>query len=331
MLLAADVGGTNTNLAVFPSHGSPHSPLAEATLPSAGYSSLGALIREFLAQLDSATIRRASLGVAGPVVAERATITNLPWVLDKEQLQQSLGLSTVHLLNDLEAIAYAVPVLRPDDLHTLNQGKPTLAANVAIIAPGTGLGEAFLTCNGSRYQAHASEGGHADFAPQDPLQVDLLRYLWDRFDHVSYERVCSGIGMPNIYAYLKDSGYAQEPVWLAEKLAALPDPTPLIVNNALQRKNELCVAALDMFVSILGSEAGNLALKVLATGGVYLGGGIPPRILPALSNGRFILSFQNKGRFTELMTRIPIHVILNPKAALLGAARYGLDMEKQQD
>ncbi len=204
-----------------------------------------------------------------------------------------------------------------------------LCGNMAVIAPGTGLGEAFLTWGGSRYRAHASEGGHADFAPNTPLEIELLRYLQLRFKHVSNERVCSGLGLPNIYAYLKDSGHAPEPDWLAEQLAATTDPTPIIVTAALddERPCELCTATLNAFVSILGAEAGNMVLRVLATGGAYLGGGIPPRILPALQQEGFMQAFLHKGRMVHLMARVPVHVILNPKAALLGAACHGLETE----
>ncbi len=271
-------------------------------------------------------LERASFGVAGPVVAGRATITNLPWVMDEEQLQAALHLSSVCLLNDLSAIAHAVPFLELADLHTLNEGQPAPEGNIAVVAPGTGLGEAFLTWDGSRYRPHASEGGHADFAPTSPLETELLRYLQDRFEHVSYERVCSGRGLPNIYAFLKDNGYADEPTWLAEELAAADDPTPVIVNTALARECELCVATLDTFVSILGAEAGNLALKVLASGGVYLSGGIPPRILPALEQERFMEAFRSKGRMSDLLARFPVHVILNPRVALLGAACHELEL-----
>jgi glucokinase len=199
---------------------------------------------------------------------------------------------------------------------------------IAVVAPGTGLGEAFLTWDGSRYVAQPSEGGHADFAPTNPLEVGLLQYLWERYEHVSYERVCSGLGIPNIYAYLRDSGYAAEPAWLAEVLAQAQDPTPIIVNTALDQSQpcELCMGTLDTFVSILGAEAGNMALNTLATGGVYLGGGIPPRILPALERAHFMRSFYNKGRFGEFLARIPVYVIMNPKVALLGAAAFGLTM-----
>jgi len=327
MLLAGDIGGTKTNLAVFSPEDGPRAPLAEATFPSADYPSLEALVREFLSQV-SLSVERASFGVAGPVVASRATITNLPWVMEETQLQETLNLSSVRLLNDLNAIAHAVPFLEPADRHTLNAGQQAPDGAMAVVAPGTGLGEAFLTWDGTRYRPHASEGGHADFAPTHPLEVELLRYLQGRFERVSYERVCSGRGLPNIYAYLKDSGYADEPAWLTEQLAAADDPTPIIVNTALdsQKGCELCVATLNAFVSILGAEAGNLALKVLASGGVYLGGGIPPRILPALEQQRFIEAFRRKGRMSDLLARVPVHVILNPKVALLGAACHGLEL-----
>ena len=191
------------------------------------------------------------------------------------------------------------------------------------------MGEAFLTWDGTRYIAHPSEGGHVDFAPTNELEIGLLRYLQPRFDHVSYERVSSGIGMPNIYDYLKESGYAEEPDWLAEKLEEADDRTPIIATTALdeERSCELCTATLDTFVSILGTEAANLALKVLSTGGVYLGGGIPPRILPALENDLFLDAFLRKGRFSDILERMPVYVILNSEAALLGAACYGLEME----
>jgi glucokinase len=329
MLLAGDIGGTKTSLAIFSPETGPRSPLAEATFPSGRYPSLEALASEFLAQVDLKP-GRASFGVAGPVVAGRATITNLPWVMSETQLQTALDLSPggVRLLNDLVAIANAVPWLESDDVHTLNEGQVVPGGAKAVIAPGTGLGEGFLTWDGLRYRAHASEGGHTDFAPTNSLEVDLLRYLLDRFGHVSYERVCSGRGLPNIYAFLKDSGYAQEPAWLAEQLAAADDPNPVIAKAAFddERRCELCVATLETFVSILGTEAGNMALNVLATGGVYLGGGIPPRILPALEGGRFIDAFRDKGRMSDLMDQIPVHVILNPKVALLGAACHGLEL-----
>lgn len=327
MLLAGDIGGTKTILAVFSLEDGPRRPLVEATFPSADYPTLEAVVCQFLSRLDL-QLDRGCFGVAGPVVNGQATITNLPWQMHEDTLAEALGLDVVSLLNDLESIANAIPLLEADDLYSLNDEAPTPGGAIAVVAPGTGLGEAFLTWDGTRYIAQPSEGGHASFGPTSELEIELLRYMMDIYDHVSWERVCSGIGIPNIYAYLKDSGYAEEPDWLAEKLAAATDPTPVIVNNAQSEGQEcaLCLATLNTFVSILGAEAGNLALKTLATGGVYMGGGIPPRILSALTSSAFMRAFQNKGRFAELMGSIPVHVILNPKAALLGAARYGLQV-----
>ena len=281
MLLAGDIGGTKTNLAVYSPGATLGAPLVEKTFLSPRYPNLESLVREFLSQVDL-EVDRAAFGVAGPVVGGRVTTTNLPWEIDEAHLQQALNLSSVRLLNDLEAIAQSIPFLKRRDFRILNRGKPVSGGAMALIAPGTGLGEAFLTWDGSRYRAHASEGGHVDFAPTSPLEAELLHFLTarDRLEHVSYELICSGLGLPTIYAFLKDRGHAEEPVWLAEQLAAADDRTPVIVNAALGkgRTCELCVDTLNIFVSILGAEAGNLALKVLATGGVYLGGGIPPPI-----------------------------------------------------
>jgi len=325
MLLAGDIGGTKTVLAVCSPEGGPRAPLLETTFPSGRYPSLAAVVRDFMAK-HSYPLTHASFGVAGPVVGGRAEVTNLPWEMSERGLQNELQLQAVHLLNDLESIAYAVPHLGAADLYTINSGQAVEGGALAVIAPGTGLGEAFLTGNGGRYRAHPSEGGHASFAPSDDLQLDLLRYLQKRIGHVSCERVCSGLGLPNIYAFLKDSGYAEEPDWLAARLARAADPTPVIVTTALdpERACEICLATLRTFVSILGAEASNLALKVLSTGGVYIGGGIPPRILPVLQEPYFMRAFLNKGRFTDIVEHMPVHVILNPKAALLGAASYGL-------
>jgi glucokinase len=326
MLLAGDIGGTKTNLAIYSAEAGLRSPLIEATFPSALYPSLEALVHTFLSQTDL-PVERASFGVAGPVVAGRATITNLPWEMSEQQLGESLKLSSVHLLNDLEAIARSIPFLEPAELDLLSEGQPVAHGNVAVIAPGTGLGEAFLTWDDeSHYHPHTSEGGHCDFAPTNELEIGLLRYLLKQFDHVSYERVCSGTGIPNIYEYLRDSGFAEEPLWLSERLTKAADFTPIIVNAALDRSSDLCVATLNTFVAILGSEVGNMALKVMSTGGIYLGGGIPPRILTFLEGENFTKAFHSKGRFVELLEDMPINVILNPGSALLGAACRGLEM-----
>ena len=324
MLLAGDIGGTKTSLAIYSADAGVRKPLAEATFPSALYPSLDALVRTFLSQTNP-SVDRASFGVAGPVVAGRATITNLPWNMNEEQLGESLNLSSVHLINDLEAIARSISYLEPTELHILSKGQPIEHGNIVVIAPGTGLGEAFLTWDdGSHYHPHTSEGGHCDFAPTNELEIGLLIYMRKKYDHVSYERVCSGIGIPNIYTYLRDSGFAEEPLWLSEKLSKSTDYTPIIVDAALDQSSALCVATLNTFVEILGAEAGNMVLKVMATGGIYLGGGIPTRILPFLQSDIFMQAFLDKGRFVMLLNNVPIYVILNPGSGLLGAASYGL-------
>ncbi|MGD2179309.1 MAG: glucokinase [Anaerolineae bacterium] len=323
MLLAGDIGGTKTDLAIFSPDKGPQEPLEESTFASAAHPGLEPMVREFLGRVEW-EVDRAIFGVAGPVIRNRVEVTNLPWTVDAETLRQELGLSSVTLLNDLAAIANGVAHLGPDKLYTLKEGRRDPEGAIAVIAPGTGLGEAFLTWDGERYRPHASEGSHVEFAPSNPRQVQLLRFLWSRLEHVSYELVCSGMGIPNVYAYFKSGGYAEEPHWLAEQLAQAEDPTPVIVNAALEEKSELCVVTLSTFVSILGAEAGNLALKVMATGGVYLGGGIPPRILPALEQESFLEAFHRKGRLGNVLVDVPVHVILDSDIALFGAACYGL-------
>lgn len=325
LLLAGDIGGTKTHLAIFSTETDLREPLAEEKFSSINYDGLEPIVDEFLKQ-SGMRPQRASFGVAGPVVEGVATITNLPWVIRRETLARTFGFSKVYLLNDLVAIANAIPLLQPDELYTLNAGDAVDEGAIAVVAPGTGLGEAYLTWDGVHYRPFASEGGHVDFAPTTEMELDMLRYLRTRYRHVSYERVCSGKGLPNIYDFLKDSNFAPEPDWLAQALAATQDRTPVIIGAATDNENpcELAATALKMFVSILGTEAGNMALKVLASGGVYLGGGIPPRILPSLSDGVFMEAFLRKGRFSEFLNQVPVYVILYPKVALLGAAGYGL-------
>jgi glucokinase len=311
-------------LALYAPDAGARTPFVEKEYPSGAYADLRDMVRAFLADIGQRA-EVACFDVAGPVVGGHARLTNLPWVLDEEGLRRDLNLKRVILLNDLKAIAYAVPRLRPDELHVLNPGRPEPHGPLAVVAPGTGLGEAFLVWNGSDYIACSSEGGHADFAPSDAQQAELWHYLSKRFGHVAYERVCSGSGIPNIYDFLRDAGEAEAPGF-ADRLAAAADRTPLIVQAGMTdpRGNPLCAAALDIFVSVLGAEAGNMALKVLATGGVYLAGGMPPRVLDRLGDGRFMRSFTGKGRFTELLGTIPVNVVI-ARAALIGAALYGLD------
>jgi glucokinase len=325
MLLAGDIGGTKTVLGIFSTEFGPRRAVAEKAYPSADHDSLEEIALAFLRECG-APVEAAVFGVAGPVIEGRAEITNLPWVMEEAHLARTLGVRSARLINDLDAIANAVPHLAAEDIFTLIPGEPVPGGAIAVIAPGTGLGEGFLTWDGNRYRSHPSEGGHASFAPSDELEVGLLTYLMAKLGHVSFERVCSGIGIPNIYEYLKVSGAGEEPAWLAEQLAHAIDPTPVIVSAGLDpvRRCDLCELTLDTFVSILGSEAGNLALKVLATGGVFVGGGIPPRILPRLTRGgRFATAFRDKGRFSDVLEQVPVSVIMHPRAALIGAAVRG--------
>lgn len=324
MLIAGDIGGTKTLLALYAAERGPRDPVAQAEFPSARYQRLEDVVAEFLAR-TGARATAACFDVAGPVIGGRAKLTNLPWIVEEQALRASLGLKSVTLLNDLRATACAVPHLQPQELHTLSAGRPEPHGALAVIAPGTGLGEAFLVWTGSEYLACSSEGGHADFAPRSDLEADLLRYLRARERRVGYEKVCSGMGLSHIYDFLRDTGRAPEPAAFAAALARAPDRTPPIVAAALRdpKGNPLSALSLQTFVSILGAEAGNLALKVLATGGVYLGGGIPPRILEQLDDGPFMQAFVDKGRFEGMLKAVPVHVI-TAQAALLGAAIVGL-------
>jgi glucokinase len=323
MLLAGDVGGTKTNLALYAAD-SGLAPKAQATFKSKKHPSLEAVIKEFLAESD-VKVEKAVIGVAGPVVDGRSTTTNLPWLISEATLQKILGLKEAKVLNDLEATAYGLPNLPPADLFPLNDAPPRSGTKV-VIAPGTGLGEAVLFFRDDHYDVIPSEGGHTDFAPSSLFEIRLLRYLMGKFGHVSYERVCSGSGLPNIYAYLKKQGFAPETPEMKKALKQAADPTPIIVRTAMAGGCELSIATLNAFVSILGAEAGNLVLKVMATGGVYLGGGIPPKILTKLKDGTFMAAFVNKGRFAEMLAQVPVYVILNEQTALFGAACYGLGL-----
>ncbi|MFP3998638.1 MAG: glucokinase [Desulfobacterales bacterium] len=324
-VLAGDIGGTKTELAVYSSQNGLRRPLAKEKFASRNYSGLEAIIEKFLSTRNI-HIDRAAFGVAGPVVGGRAKITNLPWVMEEAALAQTIGAQSVCLLNDVTAFANAVAVLDETDMHVINKASPATGGTMAVVAPGTGLGEAFLVWDEAGYRAFGSEGGHADFAPAGAEQASLLAYLASRYDHVSYERVCSGMGLANIYEYFKHTGVAGDPDCPARKVAAGEDPVPHIIRGALDKNRQcsLCQKTLGMFVTVLGSEAGNMALKTMATGGVYLGGGIPPRILPLLESGGFLDAFVRKGRMSQLMKKIPVSVILHPEAALLGAARHAM-------
>ncbi len=322
MILAGDIGGTKSLLALFAPGGDPRTARGEQNFPSRNYPGLETVLKDFLKEVPE-PVELACFGVPGPVVEGRCETPNLPWVVDARELRR-LTKADVVLINDLEATGYGIALLREDELLPLSQGRPAPQANAALIAPGTGLGEAILFWDGQQHRPSASEGGHASFAPQNDLEMKFLQYLKKDFDHVSYDRVVSGSGLKRIYDFLKSIDYAEEPDWLHQELARADDPAALISRVALEGKAELCLKALDLWVDAFGAEAGNLALKALATAGLYLGGGIAPKILPKLKDGTFLTAFQNKGRLATLLGHIPIRVILNPKTALFGAARFAL-------
>jgi len=317
-ILAGDIGGTNTRLAILETSDGCPRVVVEQSFPSREHKNLDEIVVKFLAACDL-KVKRACFGVAGPVRQRQARPSNLPWVVDAEQLAKGFGFDAVTLINDLEASAYGLVALGAKDLTVLNEGLPDAQGNSAIISAGTGLGEAGLHFEGKTHRPFASEGGHSDFAPRNELEIDLLRYLLPRFQHVSYERVLSGPGLLNIYKFLRDTGRGEEPAWLGDELGRY-DPAAVITQAALREKSDLCLQALDLFVSIYGAEAGNLALKVKATGGVFLGGGIAPKILKKLKETIFMEAFMAKGRMRPLLEAIPVRVIPNDRTALLGAA-----------
>jgi glucokinase len=321
MILAGDIGGTKTNLGLYSVENDKLVPSVKKSFPSKNYSSLEAVLREFMAG-STAPIAAACFGVAGPVIGGTSKTPNLTWFLDARELARCLGLDSVTLINDLEATGYGVGTLDTGDFQTLNAGNSEPQANLGIIAAGTGLGQAMLYWAGSGYRVLASEAGHADFAPRTPLEIELLSHLMPRFGRVSYERVISGPGLLNIYTFLRDAKNFSEPEWLKKRLES-EDPSAVISAAGLANEAEICAKSLDLFVAAYGAEAGNLALRAKALGGIYLGGGIAPKILPKLGDGDFLRAFTDKGRYSEFVSRVPVHVILNEEAALRGAASYG--------
>jgi glucokinase len=283
------------------------------------YPGLEEIVKEFLGAFK---VTAACFGVPGPVRDGRLRLTNLPWTLDSRELAVSLGINHVFLINDLEANGYGVAELSADQIFTLSEGDASQIGNRALIAAGTGLGEGMLIWNGHSHTPYPSEGGHADYAPRNEDEIDLLRFLKQKYNgRISQERVVSGQGLSNIYEFLREVRGIDEPVWLAERLAA-EDPNAVITELALKAKSEICEKAMDIFVSAYGAEAGNLALKLLSVGGVYVGGGIAPRILEKLKDGRFMKAFTDKGRLSQLLINMPVRIILESRAALMGAAAY---------
>jgi glucokinase len=320
VILAGDVGGTKTALALFEGGASGLVAVREAALPSRQFRTFEETLAAFLGDGPPAHLAAACFGVAGAVVDGRSTATNLPWTMDETTLAGVLSVKRVRLLNDLEATAHGVLELPPDRLAVLQEGRAQ-PGNYAVIAAGTGLGEALIIRDGGGVTVVPSEGGHADFAPGSDLEIELLRHLRASVGpHVSWERVLSGPGLLNIYRFLRHHRRAPEPAELTARMAR-EDPSAVVSQVALAGRDPVAVEALDLFVSLYGAEAGNLALKALAVSGVFVAGGIAPKILPRLTAGGFVTSFRTKGRFDHLMTTIPVRAVLEPRSALLGAAR----------
>lgn len=327
MLLAGDVGATKTVLGLFDCWGDKLVGLSEAVFASADYAGLEAIVVDFLKERHVKP-GVACFGVPGPVSDGRCDITNLPWVMSEPDLAAATGIGTIRLLNDVQTMALGMAYrLGEEDWVDLNPAASPRPGNIAVIAAGTGLGEAILYWDGKRYHALPTEGGHTDFAPNGPLEEGLLSFLRARFGgHVSYERILSGAGLGNLYDYLLSVDAAPESEALRTALAAAPDRAPLIAEWALERGDKLCTAALDLFAGIYGAEAGNLALKSLALGGVIVGGGIAPKLLPVLLSGKFMAGFAAKGRLAELLGELPVRVAVHPQPALVGAAHMAMEM-----
>jgi glucokinase len=320
-VMAGDIGGTKTRLGLFKSQ--PGRPVLKTmeTYSSQEYKSLEQIIEDFLDR-NPVEIESACFGVAGPVINGRCKVTNLPWIISETRIRQRFRFARTKLVNDLAATARAIPVLVSRELYALNKVRLKKGSNIGLVAPGTGLGQALLISrNGEEAIPVSSEGGHVDFAPTHEAEMELWRFLHRQYGHVSVERVISGTGLRNIYSWLKHSGRYKEPAWLRQKLHNL-DQARVISETAIMRKTPICVKTMELYVSILGAVSGNLALIALTNGGIYLGGGIPPKIIPILQSGLFMKSFVDKGRFRSILEKVPVRVILNNQAALLGAAKY---------
>ena len=319
MILAGDVGGTKVNLALFDFTDGKVQYVRDQQFPSRQYSGLEEIVKEFIV---NEKVTAACFGVPGPVREGRLRLTNLPWTLDSRELARDLKIDYVFLINDLQANGYGIAELDSDQIYTLSEGDSRQVGNRALISAGTGLGEAFLVWDGRDYVPYPSEGGHSDFAARNEDEIDLFRFLRLKYNgRISFERVVSGPGLTNVYEFLRDVRGLEEPAWLAERMRT-EDPNAVITELAMKAKSEICDRTLDMFVSAYGAEAGNLALKILSVGGLYVGGGIAPRILEKLKDGTFMKAFTDKGRLSQLLVNIPVRVILESRTALIGAAAF---------
>lgn len=323
LILAGDIGGTKTNLALFGVAGNSLAILREQRFPSTGYPGLNAMIREFLGH-DAPPVLAAGFGVPGVVNEGRAKPTNLTWGVDAAEIAAEFGIPHVAVLNDLEANAHGIAHLKASDFAVVQKGAPNSKGNRCVVSPGTGLGQAGLYWDGRKHHVWACEGGHADFAPRNELEIALLQYLIKQFGHVSAERVASGMGIENIYKFLRDTGRGVELPAVAEEMKNA-DAGVVISKYANSGECPMCAKTIDIFVNCLGAEASNMALKTMSTGGVFLGGGIPAKLLSHIQSVTFLHAFNDKGRLSSVMENMPVLVILNDQAALLGAAHHALD------
>jgi glucokinase len=322
MILAGDVGGTKVHLALYDFSQGSLVLLKDERVPAQEYDSLETVARGFLSRCPQGDIHAACIGVPGPVRHGHLKLTNLPWILDSEQLSAALNIPHLFLINDLEANGYGIAELKPDQIHTLNPGDRGTVGNRAIVSAGTGLGEGVMIWDGHRHVPMPSEGGHCDFAARNPLEIEMLQFLMKKLGgRVSFERVVSGLGIHNIYEFLRDVKKMPESPELRERLQN-EDPNAVIGELGDSGQDELCAKTLEVFVSAYGAEAGNMALKVLAFGGIYIGGGIAPKILNTMRSGAFMKAFTDKGRLSDLLMNTPVHVILESRCALIGAAAY---------
>jgi len=322
MILAGDVGGTKVVLALYGFDHGQLSHIREEIFPAREYGGLEEVARKFLAESGNPVVTAACFGVPGPVRGGRLKLTNLPWELDSRELAKHLKIEHLFLINDLEANGYGIPELTAEQIHELSAGDAGAVGNRGLVSAGTGLGEAILVWNGKMHVPMASEGGHADYPARDEVEFELMQYLRRALNgRVSLERVVSGLGLKNIYTFLRDEKGLEEPAWLTERMLH-EDPNIAIAELGEAGTVELCVRTLDMFASAYGAEAGNLALKVLAVGGMYLGGGIAPKLLKKMKDGTFMKAFTDKGRLSDLLVHTPVRIILEPRCALMGAAAY---------
>src|SRR6266852_5398671 len=323
MMLAAEIGATRTRLAAFELEGSRLQRVTEKTYMSSDHSGLPEIMRDFIVT-EGIPVQSACFGVAGPVRNGVSKISNLPWIIDSRELGRQLKLNSVGLINDLEAYAYGIDALESKDFIALSEGSEDAEGNRAVISARTGLGVAGLYWDGFRHHPFACEGGHADFAPRNNLEMELLGYLQKKYGRISYERILSGPGIKNIYDFLRDSRKSEEPEWLRQQMDTSHDPPALISQLALEGRAAICDQCLSIFVSIFGAETGNAALKFMSTGGIFIGGSIAAKIVPKMKDPVFMQSFLDKGRMESLLKDMTVKIVLNDDCGIIGAARYTL-------